>query len=198
MHIHESDTSRGPGAVMESPYSHSTAHAPDLDWSQVRETVLMLALAVAQIENGIKDGDDSVGALARLFTTIMGNASAIHEAAKQLPDSEFKAAITLNFWEISEKMQTAIIAFQFYDKLVQRLGHVTFSLTSLSDLINDAARLFSPEAWRKLQLMIHEKCSISEDRQVLKALINGTPLKEAIQIFANDTARDPLGDIELF
>ena len=28
----------------------STARNPDLDWSQIRETILMLALSMAQIE----------------------------------------------------------------------------------------------------------------------------------------------------
>lgn len=34
----------------------STAHAPDLNWSQVNETVLRLELAEAQIEAAIKIG----------------------------------------------------------------------------------------------------------------------------------------------
>ena len=33
----------------------TSAHMPDLNWSQVRETVLMLELAAVQIESAMKD-----------------------------------------------------------------------------------------------------------------------------------------------
>ena len=45
----------------------SDARNPDLDWSQIRETVMMLSLALAQIERSMTDGDDSVNALTELF-----------------------------------------------------------------------------------------------------------------------------------
>jgi hypothetical protein len=38
----------------------STAHAPDLDWSQVRETVLMLHLAAGQVEAAMRESTASV------------------------------------------------------------------------------------------------------------------------------------------
>jgi hypothetical protein len=39
-------------------------------------------------------------------------------------------------------MRSAIVAFQFYDKLTQRLGHVNGSMTvALADLIADPRRL---------------------------------------------------------
>lgn len=38
----------------------STADKPDLGWSQVRETVLMLGVAMGQIESAMKDGNESV------------------------------------------------------------------------------------------------------------------------------------------
>ncbi len=36
----------------------SSAQNPDLDWSQGRETVRMVNLAVAQIEMSMTEGDD--------------------------------------------------------------------------------------------------------------------------------------------
>ena len=46
----------------------STAARPDLDWSQVRETILMLDLAVAQMEMAMRDSADSVDVLTHAFT----------------------------------------------------------------------------------------------------------------------------------
>lgn len=51
----------------------STAEAPDLDWSQVSETVRMLNLTVAQISMARYEGEDSVGALTSSFTRMVSS-----------------------------------------------------------------------------------------------------------------------------
>ncbi|MDT8382877.1 MAG: hypothetical protein RRB22_00520 [Gammaproteobacteria bacterium] len=38
----------------------SNSDNPDLDWSQVRESVMMLDLVIAQIAGSLQDGDESV------------------------------------------------------------------------------------------------------------------------------------------
>ena len=50
----------------------TSAHSPDLDWSQVRETVLMLELAVGQIDAAMKEGNSSVEVLTDSFTSMAG------------------------------------------------------------------------------------------------------------------------------
>ena len=57
--------------------STSTSSHPDLDWSQVRETVLMLKLAAAQVEFSLKDGSNSVNTLTDSFTSMAGSIEAI-------------------------------------------------------------------------------------------------------------------------
>ena len=66
----------------------STAISPDLDWSQIRETVRMLFLSVAQIEIAMSESDDSVEHLTSAFTTMMGYESIIAAAVDDLPDTE--------------------------------------------------------------------------------------------------------------
>lgn len=160
----------------------SKAAKPDLDWSQIRESVLMLNLAVAQIEKTMRDGDDSVTALAEMFTSIMGNVQAIRKAAENLPDNEDKSAIQENFLGASEKMRTAIIAFQFYDKLAQRLSHVSYSLASLGNLIADPDKLYNPREWSGLQDLIKSKYNIESDRKMFNAILDGATVQEAMQI----------------
>ena len=48
----------------------TSAHMPDLNWSQVRETVLMLELAAVQIESAMKDSNASVEVLTNSFTSM--------------------------------------------------------------------------------------------------------------------------------
>ena len=65
----------------------SRAENPDLDWSQVRETILMLNLAVAQIELSLRNGNDSVTCLGDSFTSMAGDVEMIRAAADALPGS---------------------------------------------------------------------------------------------------------------
>ena len=58
----------------------STAARPDLDWSQVRETILMLNLALAQLEIAMHDSSGSVEVLSRSFTGMSGRLNGILEA----------------------------------------------------------------------------------------------------------------------
>ena len=52
---------------------HSLSRSvPDdqLNWSQIGETLTLLALAVAQIDTSMKEGNDSVDTLTHSFTSI--------------------------------------------------------------------------------------------------------------------------------
>ncbi|MDM8516422.1 hypothetical protein QUF76_09500 [Desulfobacterales bacterium HSG16] len=166
----------------------SSSANPDLDWSQVRETVLMLNLAAAQIEQAMRDGDDSVTALAGLFTSMMDNARAISSAAEKLPEGEVKDTVTENYEDISQKMNTAIVAFQFYDKLAQRLAHVCESLSYLGELIGDYHRLYSPREWNGLQELIKSKYNNEEDRKMFQAILDGSSVEEALK--CGETGQD--------
>lgn len=178
--------------------SPSSAAKPDLDWSQIRETVRMLTLAVTQIERSMREGDGSVSALASLFTSIMDNTQAINDAAARLPDSEQKAAVTVNFWDISEKMHTAVVTFQFFDKLTQRLAHVSYGLSSMGSLINDPGRLFNPFEWKELQDTIRARYNIDEDRHLFDAILNGIPAEEAMKADPPVDAASSDDNVELF
>ncbi len=155
---------------------------PDLDWSQIRETVLMLDLAVSRIERTMKDGDESITALAELFTSMMGNVQIIGKAAEKIPESEDKEAIEENFRAVSGKMNEAIVSFQFYDLMAQRLSHISHSLASLAELIGDARRLYNPYEWYGLQQMIRSKYILDEDRAMFDAILEGASVEEALEI----------------
>ena len=62
----------------------STPARPDLDWSQVRETILMLGLAISQIEMAMKDSGESVDMLANSFITMFGHVQVIVDVVKSI------------------------------------------------------------------------------------------------------------------
>ncbi len=180
----------------------STAGDPDLDWSQIRETVRMLFLAVAQIEIAMRESDDSVERLTNAFTTMMGYENVIALAVDDLPETEdtrvIRDTIKHNAELVTREMQGAIVAFQFYDKLTQRLTHVGSSIEALSELVSDTSKIYSPYAWKDLQAHIKSKYSMREEHEMFEAVMRGSDVREAVRAY-NEAHKDDLGeDIEFF
>ncbi|HOI52341.1 MAG TPA: hypothetical protein PLN02_08185, partial [Azonexus sp.] len=122
-------------------------------------------------------------------------------ALDTLPDTVgngmVKGEIKENTRIVADKVHQAIIAFQFYDKLVQRLAHVGLSLGELSDLVGEPARLYNPGEWVALQNRIKGKYSTREEVAMFDAVMNGVPVQEAIERFMAEM-KDKNDDIELF
>ncbi len=186
----------------------STAHNPDLSWSQVRETVIMLELASRQIEYAVNDSNKSVDILANSFTELADTMSKICTGFAKLVDYETDAEIKNN--ELRETKKTlhtfsnyanslivkAIVAFQFYDKLAQRISHVNGSLSALSELVSDCKKIYQPHEWVKLQEKIRSKYSTPEEVAMFDAVVKGMPIQDAIEKYC--PSPDEEEDIELF
>ncbi|RTL51345.1 MAG: hypothetical protein EKK46_12415 [Rhodocyclaceae bacterium] len=190
---------------MNDPVKGSSAHAPDLDWSQVRETVLMLELAAGQVEAAMKDSNTSVGVLTDTFTSLADTLVTVDVALDTLPDSVgnglVKAEIREGTRQIGEKVHQAIIAFQFYDKLVQRLDHVCASLAGLSVVVSDRAKLYNPDEWLGLQQRIRDKYTMEEERAMFDAVLQGMTVKDALAHYMQarmQQVEESGGDVELF
>ena len=185
--------------------SKSTASQPDLDWSQVRETVFMLKLAAAQVEFSLRDGTNSVDVLADSFTSMAGGIGAIEKSFKNLKevhniDEGVNDSILDLCASLSGKMQHAIMAFQFYDKLVQRLDHVVGSLSQLGDLVGNPSSLYSPLAWQALQDKIRSKYTMAQERELFDAVLKGESMESVLKRL-HEITEQPLeedDDIELF
>lgn len=184
--------------------SPSTAARPDLDWSQVRETILMLNLAVAQIELAMKDSSGSVEVLTNTFTSMYGNLMSLVEKVNSLPDSPLKQDMLEDGAGVTGQMQQAIVAFQFYDRLVQRLSHVCRSLEDLNTLVRDPAKLYNPFAWHGLQQKIRAKYTMEDEKLMFDKLLETGDVKAALEqyVHAKQEQADKLSsdgsDVELF
>ena len=184
------------------PASGTKAHTPDLDWSQVRETILMLGLAITQIRDAMTQGEDSVGTLTRSFTDLAEQVSHIEGTAKDLPGlPESTRADLMNRLENTrQSVSSSIIAFQFYDRLSQRLDHVCHSIDALGGLIAVPQRLFNPGEWVGLQELILSRYTMEEERAMFDMVMRGVPISEALaeakaKIAAKSSASD---DVEFF
>ncbi len=177
----------------------STAEKPDLDWSQVTETVRMLNLSVAQIAMAMQDSEDSVSALTESFTNMMGNIEQIADAAEGLDEaSPAKSQILRDCGSVQSGIQQSIIAFQFYDRLSQRIDHVRQALEQLSGLVADQNRLYNPQEWKSLQQGLRGRYSMREEQEMFDILATGASVEEALQAIRQRLSDGDKDDVELF
>ena len=175
----------------------STSKQPDLDWSQVRETLTMVALAVAQIKASMTDSDESAIRLSTAITEISSNLEKIR--ASYLQDNH----TTTEFDQIEQQIQESVVSLQSNDRLNQRLDHVAQSLVDLGELIEDPARLYNPTAWQKLQEGIKGSHTMEEERIMFEHIMMGASVTEALEIYQHHFENKPVDDdtddeIELF
>ena len=186
----------------------SSSANPDLNWSQVRETISMICLAMAQIETSLNDSSKSVDVLTETFTDIADDAQSIIKTLQQAAGGEELEANREVMMEkarsVLSKMNHAVVAFQFYDRLSQKLGHVNESLNHLGDVISDSDRLFQPAEWNKIQTKIRSNYTMECERLMFDLIMKGATISEALELYrhefdlldvANDDSED---DIELF
>ena len=172
-----------------------TDNNEDQSWSEVRETVLILNVAVARIKHAMLEGDDSFTSLSQSFIEIINSAEHIMHATKNLQGSAEKTDITNNCQDISQRVGSSIIAFQFYDKLSQRMALVSNTLNSLSEVLKDPAKKNEHEEWLKLQKTIRSKYTLDSDQKMFDDVLNGVSVEEALKTAVETTAEN---DIEFF
>lgn len=177
--------------------TQSDSLQPDLDWSQVRETVKLLTVSVTQVESNMHVGDDSVTKLTESFTAIVDHMSQINELLDTLEPSDVKTAALDHCQQTNEKIQTSIIAFQFYDRLQQSLTHVANSLKGLSSLVETPERLYNPVEWKKFQDEIRNQYTMESEKVLFDALLQGKTIEEAVALAAQSDEADE-DDVELF
>jgi len=178
---------------------NSSSHQPDLDWSQVRETVKLLSVSSAQVEASMREGDDSVTTLTSSFAEIVGHLEDVRKELDDLEDGAVKDDIKKHCLLAHNKVNESIVAFQFYDRMQQCLEHVTSNLNGLSNIVDNPNFLYNPMEWRKLQNMIRDRYTMESEKAMFDAILEGKTTQEAISIAAEYENKDEKDDeVELF
>jgi hypothetical protein len=175
----------------------SNSKKPDLDWSQVRETVKLLSLSAIQVEDLLKESDISINTLTQSFTVIVEHMHAVNNYLLALESSQIRDEALVCCSETGGKIQSAIVAFQFYDRMVQCLQHVTSNLSGLSQLLESPERLYNPEEWLKFQNQIRSRYTMESEKLMFDAIFQGKSVEEALAV-KNIPNPDSTDNIELF
>ena len=177
--------------------AYSNSKNPDIDWSQVRETIKLLNLSAAQVDVILQESELSVNTLTESFTDIVENMQTINNHLIALDDSGSKDQALACCSETKDKIQAAIIAFQFYDRMQQCMQHVTSNLKGLSKLVEIPERLYNPNEWQEFQNQIRSRYTMESEKMMFDAILQGKSVDEAIaakEAYQNNQS----DDIELF
>ncbi|MDP2904513.1 MAG: hypothetical protein Q8N96_15630 [Methylovulum sp.] len=177
----------------------SNSKKPDLDWSQVRETVKLLSLAAAQVNDLLREGDISVNTLTESFTALAEHMRVINSYLLALDSSPIRDKALISCSETSDQIQSSVIAFQFYDRMVQCLQHVTSNLIGLSGLLESPDGLYNPGEWLKLQNGIRSRYTMESEKMMFDAILQGKTINEALaEKEAKQQEQKQMDNIELF
>jgi hypothetical protein len=149
--------------------------APVLKAAQLQQTLLVLRVAASQLLASLREADESVQQLGAAFAEMV-----------QADNSS-----------VSEPLQQATTALQFYDTLTQRVEHVAQSLQWLESLLADPQQLNSNEAWQQLQQQIRSRYTMEHERMLFDAILAGEDAAQVMQVLQR-SLRDARDEIELF
>jgi hypothetical protein len=173
-----------------------TSEIPAQDWTPEQQIARMLGLCEAQMESAIGDADTSVDTLVKAFTEIVASTRAIEAAAPNV-DAQLRTQLDA----IGKQMTAAIVAFQFYDKLTQRLEHVRYSLSSLAMFVCDRSQSSQRDQWRRLFTALKRLYRTEEERQLFQLMVEGATAEEALAKVSQPAAIAQLpktGEVEFF
>ncbi|WP_199610917.1 hypothetical protein [Flocculibacter collagenilyticus] len=162
------------------------------------ETTKLLSLSVAQIHHSLTEGDNSVNALTSTFKNLADICFHVksHISDPENLDLEKLDSLTDN---LTEQINSAIVAFQFYDRLSQRLDHVALNLESLSDILASDEAIKDKDQWQKLRLQIKQRYTIEAEHVMFNAIMGGATVQEAIELYNKFHERTgEFKDIEFF
>jgi len=183
-----------------SPENATTA--PGETFAPERQVASMLGLCEAQMDSALQESDLAVDELIKAFSSVVDATRTMSALAKRLPSeaqgalaNEMEAQIAI----ISKHMSTAVIAFQFYDKLTQRLGHVRYSLSTLAMFVCDRAQMNQPAQWQRLLNTLRRLYRTEEERQIFRAIVDGAGDETVETRVLRALDEEPqAGEIELF
>ncbi|EWH11921.1 hypothetical protein DS2_02018 [Catenovulum agarivorans DS-2] len=160
------------------------------------ETARLLSLSVAQIHLGLSDGDASIGKVIEFCSEVANQCEAIqasmgHEEAAQATEA------------MHQQIKKAIIALQFYDRLSQRLAHVSSGLEELAELLAMEEHIKKAASWSNLRTKLVEQYCLVDEKEVYDYIMQGASVQQAIELMQKQKAQqnqqqDDETDITLF
>jgi molybdopterin converting factor small subunit len=181
----------------------ASVEAPS-EWTPEQQIAHMLGLCEAQMESALAESDQAVDTLIKVFTNLGDTVRELRQLSAELPPElreRLEGKLGERIAAINNQIAAAVVAFQFYDKLTQRLGHVRYSLTSLAMFVCNRTQTTQRDQWQRLFSTLRRLYRTEEEREVFKLVLQGASADDArahSEQQASKRAASNAGDIELF
>lgn len=140
----------------------------------------LLELYEAQIGAAMREAESAVDTLVRSFTQVSDIARSLRESTR--PDSVNATrqdalhpadlqTLDRQLESMGRQMNAAVVAFQFHDKLTQRLDHVRYSLLSLASFVDNNGQRPQHGQWEQLLATMRQLYRTEEERQIFRHMI---------------------------
>jgi hypothetical protein len=157
-----------------------------LKWEELHKAILALNLSVAQIDLSMTEGSYSVDALIDSFNFMREGLEnmrghIMNDDASEL--SGLKAHVLAESNALSDKVTSSIIAFQFYDRLSQRLHHVSDSLSILADIMGSKDKPVDDVVWQAFIEKMAKYAAMREEHELFDLIFEqGLTSEQAIEL----------------
>jgi hypothetical protein len=177
------------------PSSDDTLIAP-IAWTPEQQIARMLELCEAQMESALSESDVAMDALIKSFAGLIEAGQSLGSANEKTP-----ADLAQQLDALRKQTAAAVVAFQFYDKLNQRLGHVRYSLSALAMFVCEPSKSSQRDQWRRLFSTLRRLYRTEEERDLFKLMVEGATAEQAREHIQQSTLTlrsAPSGEIEIF
>lgn len=157
-----------------------------LKWEELYKAILALNLSVAQIDLSMTEGNYSVDALIDSFNFMREGLENLHAHIMKGTATD-EASVNSNMLAetnaLSDKVTSSIIAFQFYDRLSQRLHHVSDSLSILSDIMASKDQIVDDIVWQAFIEKMSRYAAMREEHELFDLIFKqGLSSEQAIEL----------------
>ena len=169
-------------------------------WTPEQQIARLLSLCEAQMESALSESDVAVEALVKSFAGLIEAGQALGSLSEKTPEAG-PTDLAAQLDALKKQTAAAIVAFQFYDKLTQRLGHVRYSLSALAMFVCDRSKSGEREQWKRMFATLRRLYRTEEERELFKLMVEGASAEEAREHIQQSTLTlraAATGEIEIF
>ena len=160
--------------------------------------VTLLQLAAAQLALSLKETEQPFDDLSKLFIEIVEGYNQIEGLIGSDQQDDIVKLQELHS-NTQSRVRSAIIDFQFYDRMTQRLQHI---MSNIEDAINalEAKKNGDEAEWNKIFDRIEKSYTMREELELFNSIRSGVGFETAVKSLIEQTFKKDAveSEIELF
>ncbi len=166
--------------------------------NQSANQITLLQLAAAQLALSLKETEQPFDDLSKLFIEIVEGYNSMETLIGSSKQSEIETLQMLHH-QTQSKVRNAIVDFQFYDRMTQRLQHI---MGTIQDAIItlEVQPDDSNAEWHHIFERVEKSYTMREEKQLFDSIRSGEGFESAVKSLIEQTFKKEAleSEIELF